>query len=79
MSDTTTRIFEKLETISIDVGVIKATMVDRDTLTAAIDKCRKNPPSCFTQPTNGGAKKIGALVGVIVALTAVVVALTQLL
>ncbi len=37
MDDTTTiRIFDKLDTISVDVGVIKATMIDRESLTSAI-------------------------------------------
>ena len=80
MDDTTTvRIFDKLDTISVDVGVIKATMIDRESLTDAISACRANPPRTSGAPSKLNGKFTAIVLGAIGALTATVVALTQLL
>ena len=87
MDDTTTiRIFDKLDTISVDVGVIKATMVDLPTMTEAVSSavggCRANPPRTSRAPKANGktsAKLIGAVVAAIGALTTTVLVLVQLL
>lgn len=80
MSGTTDKIFEKLDTISVDVGVIKATMIDRESLTAAIAKCADARP-CVVAPNGSrmSGKAMGAVVAALVAVTAAVVALTQLI
>ena len=79
LDDTTTvRIFDKLDTISVDVGVIKATMIDRESLTDAINGCRANPPRLST-PAKLNGKFTAIVLGAIGALTATVLALTQLL
>lgn len=78
MDDTTTiRIFEKLEEIAIDVGVIKSIMIDKKTMAAAIESCRENPP-----PSKGGGlplRMTAVMLGAMAALTATVITLTQML
>jgi len=76
---TTVRIFEKLEEISVDVGVIKATMINRDALTGAINACRANPPRTSNAPGKLTGKLTAVIIGALGALTATVIALTQLL
>ena len=82
--DTTViRIFDKLDTISVDVGVIKATMIDRETMTTELGKaiagCRANPPRTSSGPSKLNGKFTAVVIGAIGALTATVIALTQLL
>lgn len=81
MSDTTTRIFEKLETIGQDVAVIKdklPKLATRDHVDLKIAEHAALPPP----KSNGGklsAKMTAAIIAAVVALTGAVVALTQAL
>lgn len=80
MDDTTTiRIFEKLDVISVDVGVITAAMPNLATKDHVDLKIAEHAALPSRPPKANGGRMTAVILGVIGALTATVIALTQLL